>query len=72
MSKPTSSFETFFADAFPENGEGKADAVGLRPPVAQRLTFDCLTPCDGLTAEAEPVKSRWPDQVELLGMNESV
>ena len=72
MSKPTSSLETFFADAFPENGEGKADAADLRPPVVQRLTFDCLTPCDGLTVEAETVKSRWPDQVELLGINKSV
>ena len=55
-SKPASSFETFHADAFPENGEGTACAVGLRLPVAQRLLFDCLAPRDGLAAEAEPVK----------------
>ena len=72
MSKPAISFEVFLADAFPENGEVKACAVGLRLPVAQRLLFDCLTPGDGLTAEAEPVKSRWPGQVKFIGMREFV
>lgn len=46
MSKSTSSFDIFLADAFPENGEGEACAVGLRLPVAQRLLFDCFKPDD--------------------------
>lgn len=46
MSKLTSSFHTFLADAFPENGKGEACAVGLRLPVAQRLSFDCFKPDD--------------------------
>ena len=46
MSKPKSSFHTFLADAFPENKEEEACAVGLRLPVAQRLLFDCFRPDD--------------------------
>ena len=42
MSRPTSSFETFLADAFPKKGEGEACAIGLRLSVAQRLLFDCF------------------------------
>ena len=46
MSKPTSPFDIFLADAFSENEEGEACAVGLRLPVAQRLLFDCFKPDD--------------------------
>lgn len=58
MSKPTSSVDTSLADAFPENGEGEACAVGLRLPVAQRLLFDCIKPDDRLAVGAEPFKPR--------------
>ena len=46
MSKPTSSFDTLLADAFPENGERETCTVGLRLPVARRLLFDCFKPDD--------------------------
>ena len=48
MSKPTSSFDIFPVDAFSDNGEGEACAVGLRLPVAQRLFLSASNPLIGL------------------------